>query len=310
MVNPNLFRPPDINILARDVNPGHKEELMTSFLLRGTEDARVDGLIWEFNGYTCDDVVNDTDFPLDIQAIVGLHSSTAIKEGLEFYPDNEDFLQTPAMLFMCPRTPQNIAIAHAWGNMQNKIASTVLPMTAFDYMKQCRASFDELQVRFPDSSKISQSAKRKETAVKIKELSVAWGVPGPSVQQYWGVCNRTQEIWENILKIFRGEVQHSNISRFIKPNSTTHFVHMAKVPDDKLLSWLRCIVRQGPQCSSTKVFMAKCVWYKKSIVIQAAVLSYLSSTHGTDYVDWDEFAAKQDWVSPEWFSDHASTNLP
>ena len=306
LVDPNFVRAPDDNILARQINHDHKEALLTSFLLRGCDDARIDGLIWDFNNFTCHDVINDTDFQLDIQAIVGMHSSSAIREAHEAYPNNRDYCYTPCDLYMCPKTPENIAMAHAWGNVQNKIANQVLPMTAFDYMKQCRTVFVNIQKKYSSSTGATAAVKKRDVTAKLKQLSTAWSLPPQSVQQYWGISNRSDLIWNNIAKVFSGEVQHSTAVRFIKPTTLTHFVFMAKVPDVKIVYWLDCMVRQDPQCRSTKQFMVKCVWYKKSIVIQQAVLGYMAVKHGSDYQDWDDLTLKQPWATPEWFSDQVA----
>ena len=306
LVNPNIVRAPDANILARQINHEHKEALLNSFLLRGCEDIRVDGLVWEYNNFTCDDVTNDTDFKLDVMAIVGMHSSSALREAHESYPDNLDYSFCPCDLYMCPKSAENIALAHAWGNMQNKIASQVLPMTAFDYMKQCRVVYETIEATYSKSSGSAASSKKKDVTTQLKGLAAAWAVPAQSVQQYWGISNRSNDIWKNISAVFRGEVQHSAAVRFIKPTTLTHFVFMAKVPDAKIVEWLECIIRQDPQCRSTKQFMAKCVWYKKSIVIQTAVLTYMAVKHGSDYNDWDDFTDNQPWATPEWFSDQVA----
>lgn len=303
LVTPTLIRKPDDELLARDLNLDHVATLCKSFLLCGCADVKVDGLIWEFDGKTCDDVVNDTDFPLDIQAMVGLHSSTSIIELNAGYPDNIDFAKTPCVLYMCPNTAENRQLAHAWGNLQNKLAQTQLPMTAIDYMKQCRTSYVTVNNRYPSSNKISQASKKKEMSASIKNLAASWNIPVPSVQQYWGICNRSEQIWQLVTKIFHGEVQHNKMYRFVKPVSLTHFVQMGKIPDDKLVKWLSAIVAQNVMCRTTKHFLQRCVRYKKTVIVQQLMLNFMSAAFGIDYNNFDEFDEKNDWLTPDWFND-------
>jgi len=204
---------------------------------------------------------------------------------------------------MCANTPENRQLAHAWGNLQNKLAQTQLPMQAIDYMMQCRTAFIKVDEKYLVLNKISQAARKKDMSMALKNLASSWNLPVQSVQQYWGICNRSEAIWVILCKIFRGEVQHNKLYRFLKPTALTHFVQMGKIPDDKIIKWLSSIVSQNVMCRTTKSFLQRCVRYKKTVVVQQLMLNFMSASCGIDYRDFAEFDQKSIWLTPEWFND-------
>jgi hypothetical protein len=273
LVTPSYLRQPDLDMLARGLDRTLVQQIFHSMVTKFVADPNVYGLVWE-NGFTCEDIVDDIQFELDIQAIVGMHTSTAIQDGHKRFPGNPKFTHVPCTLICCPDTPENRMLAAAWGNIQNQINMVTKAMTAWDYLTQLRQKFLDLEER--KASGVSSKLLKAAQGVIIKDYSSAWNIPSPSVHQYWGIAAREQILWDLISKIFQGQVVQNSVQKFKVPKSVTHFTMMAKIPVADLARWLQCVVNGDPVCNSTQNFMAACKRFKKSQAVLHCVLAYVN----------------------------------
>ena len=276
LIPPKMVRIPDDDLLARSLDPTLVGMLLKSMVCKGIHDPNVYGIIFE-QGFECHDIVDATTYPLDIQSMVGMHTSHAIKEGNARYPTNEKFWFTPATLICCPDTPYNRKMVAAWGNIQNQITAITKQMSHWDYLSQLRIKFLHLEDR--RVSGIDAKQLRIETTDVIKTYSQMWNIPTPSVQQYWGIASKEENIWNLLSKIFRGQVTQNSTSKFKIPKSVSHFTMMAKIPPADLTRWLTAIVGGDPTCSTTQAFFTICKRFKKSQAVVACILKYVNIKH-------------------------------
>ena len=106
--------------------------------------------------------------------------------------------------------------------------------------------------------------------VSLKESRKAEYAMGTnSFNQLWTLAAKSGEVWEELAKIFTGDV--ANASKFKKPKSASNFTSMGAIPDNDLLVLLRSVTAGR---SSLKQFTDECKAYKATARVQREILSH------------------------------------
>jgi hypothetical protein len=320
LLHPNWILSPLPTFAAREVDPTQVIKVKESMRHHGVHAPRVVVLAWECEvkdaGYDPTEVIHldvtDPNIPFPMYAVIGDHSKEAVKQLHNQFPRNRQYQTISVETFLISKKSNNsLSLAQSVGTLDNTLMNMQKANTTWDMILQMHRRFDHLQMEHETKRDFRLAWRQYRTT-----CSANMGVPDNSVGSMMCLAQIQGPLWDNIEKIFKGEVTANPNTQFRIPSSHGHFVSMSDIPYPQLEEWTNQIVNGE---MTTKQFLTHCRYYKKVLRVKKEIVEYVGIKFtGYDVETWEELVEKlpffgkdTDWVKKliSWCSEVAREKL-
>ena len=199
-------------------------------------------------------------------AIIGDHTQLAVKLLHDDFPNNPKWQSLTCEVLICKRSFENYRTLKSWGILDNVKGQK---RTYVSFQSKMISLHEDL-VNLKNQMEDCDVKEFNRAQVSLKESRKAEYAMGTnSFNQLWTLAAKSGEVWEELAKIFTGDV--ANASKFKKPKSASNFTSMGAIPDNDLLVLLRSVTAGR---SSLKQFTDECKAYKATARVQREILSH------------------------------------
>lgn len=230
--------------------------------------------------------------PVHFYSIIGGHTVTSIGKSHKTRPNNPDYQFVHCSLICCEDTPYNRQMAKAYGALENKIKDNRSKTDTWDLLWSMHSSYIQCLANY---QKGDEKAFKKEWRAEKARLLAACNVGSKGAfDQNITIAQKTGPVWDNICKIFKGEVEVLAATKKPPkaPTGVGHFKFMGTIPDEKLNTWLERVV-QGQE--TIKEFGVNCQKYKQKIGVKQAIVDYVKVIRDKEQLTWDDMV--EEWPS-------------
>ena len=160
--------------------------------------------------------------------------------------------------------------AQSAGTMDNFVMSLQKGATAFDCINQMHTK----HVATFNNPSTDLATKKEQWRRYRTKCEMGMRFSSKTTGSMMVLAGVRPELWGNIEKIFKGEVEDNPDIKQRKPDTHGHFVNMSEIPFNKLMDWTgRVVLGQ----INTKMFNDKCLLYKKVLRVQGDILEHVNS---------------------------------
>ena len=245
--------------------------------------------------------VKDTEeAPFPMYIIVGSHTAAAIQQLHERYPRNKMYKSVEIESFLVSaRNSSTAEYAQAAGTMDNLVMSLQKGATAFDCINQMHIK----HVATFNCASTDLATKKEQWKRYRQKCELTMRFTPNTIGSMMVLAAVRPKLWDNIAKIFKGEVEHNPDIKQKAPETHGHFVNMSEIPYNKLLEWTSRVI-SGEY--NSKDFNDKCVLYKKVSRVQGDIVEHVNSKRpdpnkvGPRFEDFNQVAEEYTC-----FKDHA-----
>jgi hypothetical protein len=288
LVNPDYTCDPPTDRRAREKIEKHVTHLMNSFCKTGTINDQV-VLVFFFDALDekFEDFLNfnrDT-FKLEkhekilkgyLEAIAGMHTSTACRRLKKKFPKNDFWKTLSASVLLLPFSEKSLRFVNIVGLSTNQHDG--LHMTTFDVLVNIRKKSQSLY------EKIKPHLINADVRESLQMSKNAYG-------QHKALALISEENWDLVVKLFKGD---GTPLKFKKPTAMTHFVRMGGIPESAINRLLASCLTGD--IGSMKAFANECIRYKVrsriADLITAEVFDDPSKTFAQVQEEYPCFTAK------------------
>jgi len=200
-------------------------------------------------------------------AIIGDHTQLAVGILHDDFPKNPKWASLSCEVLICKRSFQNYRHLKSWGILDNVKGQKRTLVSFQSKMLSLHDDMMSLKEQMGDDCSAKDFNRAQVSLKENRKAEYAMGTN--SFNQLWTLAAKTGEVWDELRKIFTGEVV--NAHKFKKPRSASNFTSMGNIPDEDLLVMLR-----GVTCGrlSLKQFTDECKAYKATARVQREILSH------------------------------------
>ena len=271
--------PPEVDIAARGRDKEQVKTIKKSMESIGVHSPRVWVLVWADDvkaaGYDPENLIlpatDRTTPPFPMYVIVGSHTCAAIQELHQQYPRNRMYKSVEVESFLVSaRNDTTAEYAQSAGTMDNFVMSLQKGATAFDCINQMHTKY----VATFDNASTDMTTKKEQWKRYRTKCEMGMRFSFNTIGSMMVLAGVRPELWANIEKIFKGEVEDNPDIKQRKPDTHGHFVNMSEIPFNKLMDWTgRVVLGQ----INTKMFNDKCLLYKKVLRVQGDCIEHVNS---------------------------------
>jgi hypothetical protein len=282
---------PETDLEARTRKEARVIRLAASMSTHGHQKTDIICLIWlediQAAGLNLSDLVFNCTVPLPpcpIQIIAGDHTCAAVQRVKSENPDSDEFKMIECELVVCSRTEQNLRLAKAFGTMHNFLAQLQEGHSFWENLSIIHTE----RLRLWDLYEVGKERKNAWSAFRVEcETSMANFKPN-TIGSLFVLASFTGTLWNNIAKIFQGQVTKNKEIKFKTPDAHTHFNSMSKISEDLLIRWTNRVVNGE---WNTKNFNDRCLQHKKEVKVCEQMLDFVSVRYPEEsYATYDAMA--------------------
>ena len=209
-------------------------------------------------------------------AIIGDHTQLAIRQLHEEFPRNPKWSHLTCEVLICHRSFENYRHLKSWGILDNVKGQKRTTVSFQSKMLSLHEDITNLKDELGDVD--IKTFNKAQVALK-ESRKAEYAMKTNSFNQLWTLAARSGEVWDELRKIFTGNV--ANRDKFKIPKSASNFTSMGAIPDEDLLVLLRGV---SAGRMTLKQFTDSCRAYKATARVQRDILSH----EEIDEVSWVE----------------------
>jgi hypothetical protein len=293
-VRSSWIESPEDCIKTRDLDELHVLALFHSMLQNGMIKENITLIMWKpkdkdeaakYNTVRCVFNLESDRPPHRLFAIIGDHTSTAVKKLNRKFPRNADFdiLNTP--LLIVERSNENIAEILYIGTLDNTIASLHKSMTQWDCVKQMRTIYVHLQrVHAGDESSFKEQWRKYK-----QDCEGSMPYKGGTFSTFSSMAILSEDIFSRIKQIFTGQyVTNPAIKQGI-PKAMTCFQNMGNIDSADLCKWLDRVLSGQYNCAT---FSQRCAAYKLEMHVKTLIVEYVNTMDDCEHKSWEDVVSQ------------------
>jgi hypothetical protein len=253
--------------------------------------------------------LNNVESPVPMYTIAGDHTCGAMQALHQAKPNNPTWKYMDVHLAITEDTPENRRLAQIAGDLDNKVGNIKQEMSTFDYIDQIHRMYEKLIRQHGNPAvaanlKIINKALAKYKNDCITTMGDRGQIATATLGTYFQIAKRTGEVWSLIEKIFtdhKAALYASSRGRTLTAKDHlghSYFTDMANIPDDSLIKWLRKVTNGNMTVSQ---FKQKCTKYKKIVVLQKAILTWVAAEYHVNHNTYEDLVAVHPFLATSEF---------